>query len=584
MAAAHTRAVARPRVHPGAERRPIGRADVPASAEGPVLVVGGRTTGLVMAAELARHGVPVRIVDKSPGIDPHCRATVLHSRSLEVLSDVGVVDEVLSEATRLCGVTFYAGGQIFRRVTFGEVDSPFPYPVTLGQNRTEAILERHLARLGLTVERSTELVGLAQDSAGVTATLRHADGRGETVRAPWLVGCDGAHSRVRHETGGAFPGDEDPYPYALADVVLEPPVDPNEAYGYLGDHGVLYLFVLSPGRVLLVATLPRDREPAGEAPTVEEIQALVDERGPGAIRVRDPQWLAYFRIHYRLGPHYRCGRTLLAGDAAHIHSLIGGYGMNTGMQDAYNLAWKLALVIRGRASEALLESYEHERRTVAADVLESTRRMTEEAELWSGLSEAERLRLLRDASAPETERLRRRRNREQEELDLDYRSSPICGAPGSSGGDGFADGPHAGAEALDAGPLEVDGRSTTLFELLRGTAHTLLLPLGRDPSDRERVGATAAQAVGAYGDLLQVLLVDPHGDAAAPVAGCRLVRDPEGVVARRYDLGGDGLYLIRPDGYVGHRARPGTIACVHAYFDRLLGSRPRHHDHPPAAA
>jgi 2-polyprenyl-6-methoxyphenol hydroxylase-like FAD-dependent oxidoreductase len=538
-----------------------------------VLVVGGRTTGLVMAAELTRHGVPVRIIDKSPAIDPHCRATVVHSRSLELLADIGVAEEVLSVATRLDGVTFHAGGKFLRRVTFGEVDSPFPYPVTLGQNRTEAILERHLASLGVTVERSTELVGLDQDATGVTATLRHADGRGETLRTPWLVGCDGAHSRVRHETGEAFLGDEDPYPYALADVIVEPAVDPHEAYGYLHDHGALYLFVLEPGRVLLVATLPRDHEPAGEAPTLEDIQALVDERGPGGLRVRDPRWLTYFRIRYRLGRHYRHGRTLLAGDAAHVHSLLGGHGMNTGMQDAYNLAWKLALVIRGRASEALLGSYEHERRAVAADVLESTRRMTEEGELWSGLSQEERQRMLRDASAPEPERQRRLRHRQQEELDLDYRSSPICAAPGSASAESFTDGPHAGAEAVDAGPLEADGRTTSLFELLRGTAHTLLLPCGRAPSDRERLGAIAAEAARAYGDLLRVLVVDAHGDAAAPGAECEVVSDPGRAVERRYGLGDDGLYLIRPDGYVGHRARPATIESVRAYFERLLGSR-----------
>jgi len=215
----------------------------------PILIAGGRTTGLTMACELARHGVAVRIVDQSLGIDPHCRATVIHSRTLELFQDLGLVDEILAEGMKLRGVRQYANGRLFQHACYGDVDSPYPFAVSLGQNRTEAILERQLDRFGVAVERSTELVTFTQHPDGVRATLRHADYREEIVETPWLIGCDGAHSRVRHVNGQDFPGEEDPHQYVLADVVVDAPIARNEWYSFLTDRGALFLFVLDNERL-----------------------------------------------------------------------------------------------------------------------------------------------------------------------------------------------------------------------------------------------------------------------------------------------------------------------------------------------
>ena len=226
---------------------------------GPVLVVGAGPTGLTMACELARHGAPVRIVDKRAEIDPHCRATSLHSRTLEVFHDLGIVDEVLAEGRPFLAFNEYANGRHISRHPMGHVDSPYPFGLQLEQCRTEAILEALVNRLGVTVERQTELLALKEHADRIDSTLRRVDGREETVVTPWLIACDGAHSTVRHLTHQSFPGAADPHQFILADALVEGPVAADEGYGFLHDTGVLYLFPLSAG------AYARRREP-GNAP------------------------------------------------------------------------------------------------------------------------------------------------------------------------------------------------------------------------------------------------------------------------------------------------------------------------------
>jgi 2-polyprenyl-6-methoxyphenol hydroxylase-like FAD-dependent oxidoreductase len=540
----------------------------------PILVVGGRTTGLTMACELARHGAPVRLVDASPGIDPHSRATVLHSRTLEVFQDLGIVDDLLSAGVRFGGVSEYLGGQRFLHVRYDGVDSPYPSGLSIGQCVTEAALERLAHRLHVVVERSTTLTALAPEPDRVRATLRHADGREEVVETPWLVGCDGAHSTVRHAVGLLFPGEVDTRQYALADVAVDAALAPDEAHGFLGDRGVVFFFVLPEGRRQIVADVPVHHDPATEAPSLADIQALVDERGPAGVRVSDPRWLAYFRIHYRVAWHYRQGRVLLAGDAVHVHSLLNGHGMNTGIQDAYNLAWKLALVVRGRAPASLLDSYEAERRAVAEDVVAATRATTEELMDFPNLSPAQRAQLLFHVVVPEPARLGAARH--LEELDLDYRRSPISeDAMSEAEAARLAGGPHAGAEARDAGPLEIAGRTLTLFELLRGPKHAALLFVGPRGGAGEGLAELAATLTRDWGDVVDVYVVSP-ADAPVPAAlpaGVARVADPAGAAHRSYGAETPCLYLIRPDGYVGCRSAPPAGDALHRYLARVFSPR-----------
>jgi len=545
------------------------------SAAQPILVVGAGSTGLTLASELARHGAPVRIVDRLPGIVPFARATGVHSRSLEILQDLGIADEIVVRSAPICGAKQFAGGELLIHYRTDGLDSPFPFAASLEQWKVEEALEALLGRFGITVERETELITLEDDGMIVRATLRRADGATEVVETPWLVGCDGAHSTVRHLKGEHFPGEADPHHYLVADVVLDNPRTPDEVYVYLTDNGVLWLFPLPDGRTLLAADVPQPHADAADSPDLGEVEALLDQRMPGAVRVSDPRWLSGFHIHYRVTPHYRHGRTFLAGDAAHIHSPIGGQGMNTGIQDAYNLAWKLALVVRGRAPASLLDSYEAERRAVAKDVLATTKMMTEKAEGYVTMAEEQRARLYRHVVLPEAERLAMLRH--TEELDLDYRRSPVCsdGVEQPEGTASGAGGPHAGAGACDAHPLLVDGRPLTLFELLRGPAHTLLLLPGLEAQRRTEpaeLDDLADAVANAYGDLIRICMALPpdlRDDECGSGTALR-VRDVEGALHRRYGAAGGRQYLVRPDGYVGFRSEPPSRERLFAHLARIF--------------
>jgi 2-polyprenyl-6-methoxyphenol hydroxylase-like FAD-dependent oxidoreductase len=528
----------------------------------PVLVVGGRTTGLMMAAELTRHGVSVRIVDKSPGIDPHSRATYLRARTLEILHGLGLAEEIVARGQPLKSIRLYANGKHVASSPQLPVDSPFPWGAAFAQCKTEAILEKHLHRLGVEVQRSTELLAFEQSVDSVRATIKKPDGSEETIATPWIIGCDGANSITRRLIDEAFPGETDPVPYLLADVVVDGPIKPEVAYLCMHDKGDVFVFLLDEGRRQIIATLPKN-SPRSEAPTLEEMQQIVDERGFTGLRLSDSRWLTLYHTHYRLAPHYRRGRAFLAGDAAHVHSVIGGQGMNTGIQDAHNLAWKLALVMRGVAPTWWLETYESERRRIAADVIAWTKKATDQFTLFAELTPAERDRIFEHMAVPECERLNLREH--QEEIDLDYRSCRLCFEPD----DNFAAGPHPGARAPDAAPLALAGKPSTLIEALRAPCHHLLLFSSSATAAFEPGLVTAAQkALDRHGHWLEVFVVGSNKSEPLLPAGATLLEDPQGALRQRY--GGDvaRLYLIRPDGYVAYRSR--RVDSLNEYLLRVL--------------
>jgi 2-polyprenyl-6-methoxyphenol hydroxylase-like FAD-dependent oxidoreductase len=377
-----------------------------------------------MACALTRHGVPVRVVDRLVGINPHCRATGLHARTLEIFYDIGIVEEILSQGLRVLGMSQYANGERFMHSSGGELDSPYPFAVMLEQCKTEAALERLLCTSGVKVERETELIALSQRTDSVAATIRGADGRETILETPWLIGCDGAHSRVRHLNHIHFPGEQDTRQYLVADVLMQTFLAHDEVHTFLSDDGMLLLFPLPNQRWLIAADIPIHHDADMEQPSLQEVQTIVDQRGPGGISLSGPRWLSYFRINYRAAHHYRHGRIFLAGDSSHIHSPFGGQGMNTGIQDAYNLAWKLALVYSGRSPLSLLDTYEKERRPIAEDVLKITKMFTERLAAFKDISPQRRERLNIDMVVPPE--VAKRMARHLEELDLNYSKSPIC--------------------------------------------------------------------------------------------------------------------------------------------------------------
>ncbi|RRR95666.1 FAD-dependent monooxygenase [Glycomyces terrestris] len=336
-----------------------------------VLVVGAGPTGLTLACGLAAGGVAVRVVDAADGPAATSRANILHARGVEVLARTGALGDLPERSLAPVGMTMHVRSKPLATMRFAPDPRESTQALFTSQADVEAELRRRLRDLGGDVEWGRRVTGLAQDPGGATAILED----GERIRADWVAGCDGARSAVRELAGIGFPGVPVVEQFLLADVHADWDRDRTTSAGWFHRDGVLLAIPMRDkegGLWRLIADVPpSDRRLTG-GEIAARFAALVPERSGEHIGLRDAVWTSVFRIQRRLAADYRAGRVLLAGDAAHVHSPIGGQGMNTGIGDAENLAWKLALVARGRAGVALLDTYTAERRPLAAGVLKRT--------------------------------------------------------------------------------------------------------------------------------------------------------------------------------------------------------------------
>jgi 2-polyprenyl-6-methoxyphenol hydroxylase-like FAD-dependent oxidoreductase len=341
-----------------------------------VLICGAGPTGLMLALRLARSGVRVKIVDPAAEPGTTSRALVVHARTLEFYRQMGLAEALLEESVKFEAVNLWVGGRRVRRVAFEELGkglSPFPYMVVCTQDRHERFLIEHLGRAGVQVERQLELVDFQQSPDGVRARLRGADGAEETCEAAYLAGCDGARSKVRDVLGSGFPGGTYEQFFYVADVDGTGPVMNNELHVALDDAAFLGIFPLRGNRTArLIGSIRADQESVRQSLRFEDVGGHVAARM--GIDVERVNWFSTYRVHHRVARRFREGRVFLLGDAAHIHSPVGGQGMNTGLGDAVNLAWKLAEVLQGRARPALLDTYEPERRAFAKKLVGTTDR------------------------------------------------------------------------------------------------------------------------------------------------------------------------------------------------------------------
>ncbi|MGA2053334.1 MAG: FAD-dependent monooxygenase, partial [Opitutales bacterium] len=341
------------------------------------LIAGAGPVGLTLALELQRFGLKCRIIDQNAQPTDKSKALVLWPRSLELLERAGIAGEFVAAGMWAKGARMFGDGRPLAHITIYREDSAYHTALMIAQNETERILNLNLERRGLPVERSVALVKSVADPDSVTSTLRHADGREEIVTSKWLGGCEGSHSTGRKQLGIEFAGEFEPNDWILADTEVDGSISFDEISAFWHSDGVAIFFPIAPGRCRVIADMgkaPGTDKPAD--PTLEQVQALVDHRTGIKLRLHDPIWLSGFRIHERKVSQYGRGRAFLCGDAAHIHSPAGGQGMNTGMQDAFNLAWKLALVHHGRARPSLLDSYSHERDAVGEMVLRNAGNFT----------------------------------------------------------------------------------------------------------------------------------------------------------------------------------------------------------------
>ncbi|MCY0941419.1 FAD-dependent oxidoreductase [Streptomyces antarcticus] len=436
-----------------------------------VVVVGAGPTGLATAVGLRLAGVSVRLLDKAPGPAATSRALGLQPRGAEVLDRLGALADLPERSVRIGQVLTHVDGKPLARLRVGQPTKLVTRPgLLISQADVEARLRARLATLGVDVEWGSELLGAGQD--GERVRLRLAD---REIHSDWLVGCDGAHSRVRKAAGIAFPGVPVVERFLLADVTAKLPVPRDTVAVWLRGDRMLGAFPL-PGEDLWRLMAPA---PAGtdDDPLPVLCDLLAQEAGITSPVVREAHWTSTFRIHRRLASTYRKGRILLAGDAAHIHSPFGGQGMNTGLGDAENLAWKLALVATGRAGEGMLDTYEAERRPVAAEVLKSTSAMT-----GMLLGRTRWARTLRDhvfvplLGRPLVQRLLWEKS---SQLTLTYRTGPLGGAP-------YGRGPRPGDRVPDLACTRADGTSTRLYGELPAR-WVLLIPGGGMAGEWEAV-------------------------------------------------------------------------------------------------
>jgi 2-polyprenyl-6-methoxyphenol hydroxylase-like FAD-dependent oxidoreductase len=512
------------------------------------------------------------LVDKLPEPSGNSRAIVVHPRTLELFDQIGIVQAVLEQSVRMRGLSFWAGERALARVPVEALDSPYPFMAGIAQAQTERILREYLAGLGVTPEWGVELTAFAQDETGVMATLRHPAGTSETVRASWLLGCDGAHSAVRKGLGWEFAGQAIEHGFAVGDLHVDWALARDDGQVFLHPSGLLSAYPFGEDRWRVTVQVP---PPGGDgpqpAPTLADFQGWMDERGPHGATVSAPGWLARFRVSFRHAPQYRAGRIFVAGDAAHIHSPAGGQGMNTCIQDAVNLGWKLALVHRGLAPATLLDSYQAEREPVAQDVLRRVLRLTRLATTQGALAHGLRTRVV--PLLLKQEAVQRRGIQWASELEVHYRQSPIVG--GSRGGSRRwpVTAPRPGDRAPDVGPLRLpDGTTARLFALLRDTRHTLLLFAGPKPGDDTyaHLQAIAAALQGRFGDVVREVLVVPSATTTCAPRELPLVGDLDQALHQRYGVAGDALYLIRPDGYVAYRAQPADLTGLIGYLERIF--------------
>lgn len=340
-----------------------------------VLVVGAGPTGLTMAAELARRGVRVRIIDAAAAPTTETRSLGVQPRTLELFERIDLTDAAVAEGTRVTDFKVFSEGKQFMHLNLNGLDSPYPYLLMLQQPRVESLLRGRLDSLGVSVEHSTELTALSQNDGAVQAILRHGDGTTETTRTSWLIGCDGAHSTVRHQLGVQFVGAAFEENFAVADVRMDWALPHDVFHAFLNRGNFAAYFPMPGGLHRLTIAYRPGETPTGDV-TYDELQAAVDRGAPPGARIAEVHYAGRFQINQRKVARHSVGRVFLAGDAAHVHSVVGGQGMNTGIQDAFNLGWKLAAVVNGHAHRRLLDSYADERAPVARRLVKGTRRAT----------------------------------------------------------------------------------------------------------------------------------------------------------------------------------------------------------------
>ncbi len=505
------------------------RMQVPVNID--VLVVGAGPTGLMLANQLVRRGVRLLIIDRNPGPSVRTKALGVQARTLEIYDRLGIADRAIESGTRATGANIWSKGRLAAHVSLGDGRdlSPYPFLLILGQDENERLLGDALHGRGMDVTWDTELVALTQGSEHAVATLKRADGSLQEIRANWVAGCDGAHSAVRRLCGVAFPGSPYEHVFFIADTRATGGMVPGELNVYLRRDGFNLFFPMrGADRWRVVGIVPPELRARDDLEFDAVLPSIYqDHKGAGPpLSFLECYWYSTYRIHHRRAERFRDRRCFLLGDAAHIHSPVGAQGMNTGLQDAYNLAWKLALVASGRARDTLLDSYGSERVPVAERLLRTTDQAFSlfVSDRWGAGQFRARILPKIFALAMKRERVRRRAFRTISQIGIRYASSPLS--------ETLAGLPDGAPRAGDRFPwlrlkLAADSPTEDLFARFDDTRFNLIL----------------------FG---QPSVLDDLSDPNDLVIIHRVPDNPvNDVECTRAQIPKPSFYLLRPDGHVG---------------------------------
>jgi 2-polyprenyl-6-methoxyphenol hydroxylase-like FAD-dependent oxidoreductase len=546
-----------------------------------VLIVGAGPTGLTLAAHLRAFGVPFRLIDRNSDRAHQSRALAVQARTVEIFESMGIGEALVAKGNPSVRLALHFERGAAAKVELGgfaAADTRFPFILFVSQAETEAVLGQHLKNAGVTIERGVELVDAVAGPDEVRCRIRYGDGREEDVGARYVVGCDGAHSTMRKRAGIPFEGDAYLQDFMLGDLEADGPIEPDTLHAYAAAGCIAMFFPLRQPATWRVIAMRGKRAnektngaasaddqslTRGELP-LSDLQAVVDSATGGEVRLRDPVWLTHFRLHHRQARRYRDRRIILAGDAAHIHSPVGGQGMNTGIQDAWNLGWKLALVAKGSAPDDLLDTYQAERWPVGRQLLRYTDRAFS---LFTRVMSAGRIatwfrRTIVARVVPwmfRAPRLRSLAFKFVSELGISYLRSPAA----AEGTPRMRAGPRAGDRLPDA-PIQRNGAASYLQREVAGPRFHLILCGGPPRWSTQELERLQAR----YLDVVDIHHLARQG------SGDTLV-DASGEALSRLGVRSDGdaaQYLVRPDGYIGARCAGRDLAFVTRYLARWLAS------------
>jgi 2-polyprenyl-6-methoxyphenol hydroxylase-like FAD-dependent oxidoreductase len=506
-----------------------------------VLIVGAGPVGLLLANELIRDGVDVCIVEKMAQRSYFCKALGVTARTLEIFDDLGIAQQAIDAGIWLTSMATYKDG-VHVETTPVHADG-LPYgALSLAQYETERLLEASLERHGGRVHYAATLLDYTESAEGVTAQLQHANGQQAQLQCKWLVGCDGAHSTVRRALGFEFDGGQYPQTFVLADLDVDWPLPRGPMYRLIASAGerpgnaLAAVPIRGSARRYRLSTMVLDDEGRArlggvDAPDLPSIEAVMQPLLPPGTRLSSLRWSSVYRVSHRIVPRYGAGRVFIAGDAAHLHPPVGGQGMNTGLQDVHNLAWKLVLATRGRASATLVDSYSAERHPVGVDVVQNT-----SAAMNNVIAQQRAVPGMRET-----------------QLLISYRGSPVVDDDMDAASIA-EEAPAPGDRAPDALGLRQPfvGHPLRLHERL-GRGRHVLVGYVTDTREWEAFAALVDDLRIALGDAAAGLAVLPAGDAPVSLETVASVVDAEESFRQAYSPTHGLCWLVRPDGHVGWR-------------------------------